>query len=271
MKNISFALLIALSLLSLTSCEEVIDIPLDSTDPTLVIEASLKEGTQPFNVFISYSSDYYNPELPTPVVDAEVILTDGEGQEFAVPHVNSGVYSLPFTAVAGDMYQLTVRTGGEEYQATSFLPESIEIMELIPEYQEVNPVGDPGYQVSVRFQDPGGMANFYRLRHSINGELQNGGEDMQVVNDNIFEGGEAQLPLFQQTFDSGDLVSIELIHFDEASYDYFNSLADISGGGGSGPGGATAAPGNPLSNWSGGCLGYFSASSSDTLSIRIPQ
>lgn len=251
------------------SCEEVIEIPLEESGTQLVIEAKLQEGSHPFNVAVSYSSSYYDSSLPTPVIDAEVTLTDDEGIEYSVPHLSNGIYSIPFQASAGEQYILKVQVGEETYQAVSFLPDPVSLNELIPEYQPVNPGGNPGYQVFVRFNDPAGEENYYRLRHSVDGNLQNSNEDYQVTNDNIFDGGEARLPLFQQTFESGSLVGIELIHFDQSSYDYFNSLSDIVSTAG-GPGGATAAPGNPVTNWSGGCLGYFSAYSSDTLSIRIP-
>lgn len=263
-----YALLLLLPLF-LFSCEEVIEIELEESGPFLVVEAGLQEGNHPFQVVISYSSSYYDNNLPTPVLDAAVTLIDGEGNEFNIPHASNGIYMLPFEASAGKQYQLRVAVDNQVYEAISFLPEAVPLIDLTAEYQEASPFSEEGYQAYIRFSDPAGEENFYRIRHSIDGTLQNGADDLLISNDNLYDGTEARLPLFQKTFESGDLVEIELIHFGADSYDYFNSLADISGSDG-GPGGATAAPGNPTTNWTNGCLGYFSAYNSDKLSLMIP-
>ena len=93
---------------------------------------------------------------------------------------------------------------------------------------------------------------------------------MQVLNDNRNDGNQVRTSLMMKTFQSGDLVEIELIHFDEASYNYFSTLGDIIGSS-RGPNSGSAAPGNPISNWTNGALGYFSAYSADVAEIVIGQ
>ena len=93
---------------------------------------------------------------------------------------------------------------------------------------------------------------------------------MQVINDDFNDGADARFPIMGDIFQSGEFVEVELRHLDKPAYDYFKSLVDIVAAQGLGSG--IAAPGNPLTNWTGGTriLGHFTAYSSDTLSITIP-
>jgi hypothetical protein len=55
-----------------------------------------------------------------------------------------------------------------------------------------------------------------------------------------------------------------MANIDRPVYDYFNQLATNTNGQG-------ATPANPVSNFSGGCLGYFSARSTDVKTVIIPE
>jgi len=268
--NLKFARILILPLLLLQfSCEEVIEIDLEDAESQLVIEAKLQEGSQDFTVLISRTSSYFDSALPETVETAAVSLQDDQGNSLSIPHAGNGVYSAAVTGVAGNFYTLRVTEGENTYEAVSYLPQAVNLLGLEPQFSEATPFTDEGYLLFMRFEDPAGTDNYYRVLHRVNGVLQNAADDLQVSNDDLFDGGSARLPLFQKIFTSGDSVEVELLHFDEASYDYFNSLTDIVSQGG-GPGGASAAPGNPTSNWTGGCLGYFSASSSSIQALRIP-
>jgi hypothetical protein len=63
----------------------------------------------------------------------------------------------------------------------------------------------------------------------------------------------------------GDVITVEMQCLDKGSYEYFYSLFSI---GNNGPGGG-ATPTNPVSNISGGALGYFSAFTSQKQTIEI--
>jgi hypothetical protein len=71
--------------------------------------------------------------------------------------------------------------------------------------------------------------------------------------------------VFSRDFEvkKGDVVTVEMQCLDKESYDYFYSLFSI---GNNGPG---ATPTNPVSNISGGELGYFSAYTSQKQTIEI--
>lgn len=265
--NILWSLLFGFVML--TACEKVIDVDLDEADPKLVIEAKLQEGTHEFEVQISYSAPYFENELPEYVNDAEVTLIDGNGNSVKVPFFQKGIYKLDYTALSSMFYTLEVSLDGRNYSASSFLPEKIELNEVYADEAPNNAFAEGDFNVLYRYNDPAGVENYYRVLHAVDGEFQNDGDDLIILNDNLNDGSSARIPLLQKFFNSGETVTIVLIHFDEASYDYFNSLSDIVSDA-NGPNAGSAAPGNPNSNWSGDVLGYFSAFSSDTLGLEIP-
>ena len=250
------------------SCEKVIEIDLDDQAPRLVIEASLIGGDHDFIVNISESTPYFEVGSPSYINDAKVVLKTEDGQEIALNFEGNGRYAKRVNALPNSWYTLEVTLGEITYQANSYLPAKIELEELVTVYQPSAGPREEGYQIFLRFFDPAGTANYYRVVHSINGVLQASGNDLQASADDLFDGAYARLPLFNKVFELGDTVLLELRHFDAASYDYFNSLSDIVSSDG-GPNGGSAAPGNPNTNWSADILGYFSAYQPDTLSILI--
>ncbi|MEN0048556.1 MAG: DUF4249 domain-containing protein [Bacteroidota bacterium] len=267
MRNISFIILL---FISLTACEKVIDIDLNESDPQLVIEANLQAGEQEFVVDITQTTSYFDNQLPKAVENAIVHLRTEDDAEIALSY-QSGRYVGLVNATPNQTYTLEVEVEGQIYQAASYLPEKVALIALEAEFQAARGPIDEGYLVYSRFEDHANTKNYYRLLHKVDGTLRNGGEDLQVVDDNFFNGGMARLPLFQKIFNSGETVEVILQHFDAASFDYFNSLGDVVSSGGGGPAGGSAAPGNPNTNWSNGALGYFSAFSSDTLAVEIPE
>jgi hypothetical protein len=252
----------------LGACEEVIDIDLNSEDPQVVIEASLYADADQFEVRISQTSDYFDASASQTKDDAMVILIDEKDNETILSAQGNGLYITTLSPKVNSLYRLRVSFDGQTYEAESFLPEAVPIIGLETEYQAGGGPIEEGYQMFIRFQDDAATANYYRQKVKVDGVFQNSGDDLRVTDDRLFNGGRARLPVFQAVFQEGEEVEVELVHFDAASFDYFNSLTDIVAGQ-QGPNGGTAAPRNPNSNWSNGALGFFSASSSSKQSIII--
>lgn len=257
--------------LGLFSCEKVIEIDLNESDPQIVIEALLKEGTEDFSVHISQSTSYFTDASPGGIDDADVRLIDGDGQAFSIPAKGDGYYEALIEAKAGQSYRLEVQIGETIYQASTVVPARVDLVELETQFQAENAFQDEGYLLFSRFQDDIDQLNYYRLLYSVNDTLQNDGDDLQVVDDRLFNGGFARVPLFRKIFYTGDRVAIELRHIDESGFTYYNALADIvSSEEGGGPNGGSAAPGNPTTNWDQGALGVFTAYASDNIEVTIP-
>ncbi len=257
-------------LFSFTSCEKIIEIDLEDAEPRIVIEANLDAETAQLVVIVSRTADYFNSAETEFLSSAEVTLKDGFGNTWDIPFMSNGRYEALIDGLETNaLYSMQVVVEGNTFNATSFLPETVELLNLTSTFQEANAFFEEGYQVRFQFLDPANEENYYRIIYSINGEEQRAGDNLQVLDDALFNGGGVDLPLFQEIFVGGETIGLKLLHIDEASFDYFDSLSDIISAGG-GPGGASAAPGNPNSNWSGNALGYFSSFSHSELEIILP-
>jgi hypothetical protein len=250
-----------------SACEKVIDVELEESDKQIVIEANINEGKQDFTVKISKTAPYFDSSIPESIENAVVNLTDDANNSFSIPHTNNGIYRTDVTGIANRTYTLHVAIEGTNYMATSFMPEKVEIDSVYSEYEAAFGPHEAGHTVYFRYSDPELVPNYYRVVHYLNGEKQNTSEDLQVFDDKLNDGNSPEMPLIMKVFQPGDTVQVELIHFDLASYDYFITLGEIVDA--MGRGGGEAAPANPITNWSGGILGYFSAYTSDSLSVLI--
>jgi hypothetical protein len=258
-----------ITLLAFASCTKVIDVNLNSVAPQYVIEGALMEGTQDFKVRITKTGDYFNPSKPTPITNATVGLKKGNGTAVALKHESDGVYkTLVYNAVSNAEYTLTVTIDGKVFEATSFMPQTVTLddldTEILPEQNRDTDAKADTFQIKCYFKDPPKVANFYRIKSVINGVAKDKGDDLLVVEDRLSDGIDIILPIFTSAYKINDNVEVELISMDRKMFDYFNTLSNLIGGGGDG-----AAPANPLTNWSGGALGYFGAFSSSKKTIEV--
>ncbi|MEM9340523.1 MAG: DUF4249 domain-containing protein [Bacteroidota bacterium] len=257
--------------ITLFACEKTIDLNLDESSPQLVIEANLAEGETTLLVIVSRSTPYFEPGTEERIDQAIITLYDDHGNITAVPNMDNGQYAVEMVGVPGTTYRLEVILGDATYTAVSTMLQNVELLELEADFEPESPFNDEeGYEVLMKYNDPAGQRNYYRPVYSIDGVPQREGEKMQVITDDFNDGVEAKFPITGDIFQSGEVVLVELRHLDESAYDYFKALVDIVAAEGLGSG--IAAPGNPVSNWTGGAgvLGHFTAYSLDTLSITIP-
>lgn len=244
-------------LLFFGSCEKVIPIKLDNSDKQIVIEGEITIKKEPYFVRISSTKNFdENNDFPGRT-DALVIITDlSTGKAEKLVHTCSGVYQTStLQGVAGHTYQLDVTVDGKNYKAQSTIPmKVVKIDKLSIRSFELDT--DKKFIVP-EFTDPKGEVNFYRLRQWINGVLVKGS---WARNDEAADGRVFDTPFYYDTSDEagnplikdGDEVTVELQCVDKGVYDYFRTLSETIEQ-------EAAAPANPLSNISGGALGYFNA------------
>ena len=86
-------LFLVLVLISSFGCEEVIKVELDDADPQIVIEANISDNPENNIVIITRSTDFYTPSEYESVSNADVFVTDAEGNVFDFTEQNSGTYT----------------------------------------------------------------------------------------------------------------------------------------------------------------------------------
>lgn len=256
--------------IGLAACEKVIDIDLENSEAQVVIEANLIAGQNEFIVNISRSTDFFVEEPLQLIQDATVLLTNQQGDSTWVPYRDQGQYAAQVVAEEDMEYTLTVFLEEDVYQAVSYLPKKVEITDASFEFQEASGPLEEGYIISFSFTDPGSSEEFYRIVTYEDNVFLNAPDDLQVLDDRLFNGGSTTLSLIRTAFAPGKQVTIELRTFDENAYDYFNSLSGTLGAE-RGPRGGQAAPGNPNSNWNPKVLGHFTAYGADSILIQLPE
>ncbi|OJV90974.1 MAG: hypothetical protein BGO34_22060 [Bacteroidia bacterium 44-10] len=267
MKKHSTYLALLFVISAFSSCEKVIDIDLNSAQPKLVIQADVSDQPGPYTFKLSKTVNYDDPNIFPAVQGALVNVSDDAGNSETLTEISPGVYVTDtFQGVSGRTYFLEVTADDVTYTSVCKMPEPVDIDTL---FVQPLPFGDEE-TVSVRFKDIEGTPNYYRLQYKVNNELK---DDILVIDDNLQDGQniEYYLPVFGEEYEDnpltiGDTVEVFLQTIDRGAYEYFRTLALLTGSS-SGP--PSDAPANPISNISDNVLGYFSTYSVRSMTIVI--
>jgi hypothetical protein len=258
-------LTLSFMLLLTAGCEKVIDVDLNDAAPALVIEGNLLFTDEMLEVKISRTGSYFDSKPLEKVDQAQVFLENESGERRRISNRGEGIYRLEnLKAQLEKNYRLLVETEEGEYVAVSTLHRPVLIDSLGYEYSGEARFFEGGYRILLYFSDPPEKKNYYRVKVYKNGMRFNNVSDIVVFDDSSLDGKGIQVRLRGQVFATGDTARIELFSIDRNAWEYFTTLRDMAN---ANPG--SPAPANPLSNFSNGALGYFSASSSDSKEITI--
>lgn len=261
MKRISFILSI-LFVLSFTSCEEVVDVDLNTAPAKLVIDASInwEKGTagNQQTIKLTTTTGFYSNVIPK-VSGATVFITNSSNTVFnfveEIP--NTGEYICnDFVCTIDETYILTVDYAGQTYKAT-------EKMIAVPVITSVTQRDDAGFsgediEVKFLFQDNGSQVNSYMARFIT---PVNAFPEFEVYDDRFEQGNQMFGMYSHEDLKAGDSIDFTLYGISTQYYNYMNILIGISGTNGGGPFQTTPTTvrGNIVNqtNESNNCLGFF--------------
>lgn len=256
MKKILFPLL-AIALLS--SCQQVIDIELNSKDAAIVIEANITDQPGPYTVTITKSVNFSDPNTFPGVSGATVTVYDDLGNADTLIETTSGIYvTNSFQGVAGHTYTVKVVYDGVTYTASSSMPQLITLDSLVVEAS--GGFGGSQYYIIPQWQDPAGTGNYYRCIEYVNGERVGAFLYDDAFSDGLVNG--QPLLNFDTELQQGDTVHVVMQCIDPDVYLYFYSMDQTANNN-------TAAPANPETNFDNGALGYFNAGTVSERSVVI--
>jgi hypothetical protein len=269
MKYLKLSILLTALLALLTSCEEIIQIDLNESDPKIVIEGVITDQPGPYFVKITQTTDYYNPGTIPTISGAEVRISDNAGNEELLTEAESGIYQTQsLQGIPDRTYTLNVTYNGKSYHAESTMPVALTIDSLYSTKDNMGPRGEV-HSIGCFFKDRPGVEDYGRFKLYSNGEAI---PNYFLYNGRLSDGNVIDYKRFRQIEDltSGDTVKVELFSIDRSVYEYYNTISDVLASDPRGMG-STEVPGNPITNLSGDALGYFGAFTVRSDSIVITE
>jgi len=233
MKNSSYLLILFLAL-SISSCEEVIDLDLEESEPRLVIDASLvwyldTEGKEQ-RITLSQTTGFYEDEIQA-VNEAQVSIEADNGEEFIFEHQQQGVYTNSnFNPRFEENYSLEINYQEEIYTSTSsFVP--------VPGIDFIEQNDEGGFtredlEIEAFFTDPEGEENFYffTFRDFSISKLS-----LEIYEDEFTDGNQVSATYSDEDLVAGDEIFVTMEGISEPFYNYLFILRSQGGDNGGGP------------------------------------
>lgn len=274
MKKILLYSILLFTTLLTTSCEEVVDIELNNSEPKLVIDAIIKweKGTTGENqtIKLSLTNDFYTNDI-LPANGAIVTVTNSSDVVFNFVEVpTTGDYVCDnFQPVIGEIYRLEIDYEGAIYTASSTLfatPDIINItQETVPGFGDEDEI-----QIKFFYQDNGAEENYYLLGvKNPNKQIPEFG----VVSDEFFQGNVMFGFYGSSETEPGITLELSVQGISKSYHNYMNKLIAIAGSGSGNP--FATPPATVRGNISNSTnsnnypLGYFHLSEIDTVNYLV--
>ncbi|WP_418604000.1 DUF4249 domain-containing protein [Hwangdonia sp.] len=221
MKQLLFTLLINTLLLS---CEDVIQVDLETAETRMVIDASLnwEKGTNGNmqQIKLSLTAPFFDDNIP-PATGAIVTVTDTNNNTFNfIEDGTTGIYNNNmFIPVINGEYTLSIIYENDRYLAT----ETLKPVTPIEFIEQKNDGGFAGDEIEIKafYTDPKDIENFYLFEfrkpalNTIN---------LEVYDDEFTDGNQIFAFYSDENLSSGDLLEIISYGISSRTYNYLNIL-----------------------------------------------
>ena len=269
MRNLYTLLLLLLTL----SCQKEIELDYRDIEPVVSIEGRVTN--EQVYVLITRTRSMNDSVKGRGIGGAVVTISSEDGTEQLVYDARDGYYrpASGMKGIPGRTYRLDVTLDGHQYAASSTMPRQAPIVStqfiwqslldngmLMYEMWASDPEPDVRnyywYRVDRRAKDPKVRqkqgTDAYRWssfddRGAINARIY---RDIMCVNEEMMDGQDIEDDQLKSILFDGDTITLQLMTIDRAMFEYYQSLSVGQRMGA-----------NPISNITGGCLGYFAAGS----------
>lgn len=272
MRNFKKIIPVLLSLF-LFSCEDVVDIDLNTNPPKLVIEASVfwfkGLSGKDQKIKLTTTTNYYSTQIPV-ATGAIVYITNSSNAIFIFTEVpDSGEYVCNnFIPKINENYTLTIKYKDEVYTATETLKSVAPITKIV----QNNNGGFTGDKIETKtyYNDPVNETNYYLYKYSYSKQIT---QNYYADEDTYFQGNEFFSISQSDDLKPGDTIEVLHMGVSKPYYNYMNILISISGGVSGGPFQSPPATvrGNIINttNPENYALGYFALSEVDARTYII--
>lgn len=237
----------------LLSCEKEIPLDYHEIDHLYVAEATLTQTGA--NVRLSTTQNITDNDLSSHVVENAIVVMSCKTYELkdTLRYTYNGNYTSELVGDPGITYDLDIYVDNQHFTSSSTMQEVPDVRSF--RFVWLKMMSQRILYADLRIQDDPDRNNYYFMHIYRN----NVGYRWAIMNDEKNKGGELQ-KLFsccnESDMDDGDedalkendIIRVEVRAIDRASYDYLYSMQVMDNAGT-----------NPIRNFAGGCLGYFSA------------
>ena len=246
-------LLFCLSVVFLSSCKKDIEIDYHQVDPIYVVEASV--SNMGMEARISMTNNMDDNSTASDISEAKVVITGSDGTEEVLRYTKNGIYKSTATGTPEVEYTIDITLDGHHFTSSSIMQK----MPMMNSFRFIRKkIVTENYQMGeLMLQDIPNEDNWYFMhiyrnklgyRWAVKRDDQNPNGELQQLFTFAREGSNDE-DLLQEY----DQLHIEIRAIDQKTYDYFYSMQIMDNTGT-----------NPIPNFTGGCLGYFSAYSQIT-------
>lgn len=236
-----------------TSCKKDIEIDYHQVAPIYVVEASVSNNGM--EARISETNNMDDNSTVSNISEAKVVVTGSDGSVNTLNYTRNGIYKASAKGVPGVEYTIDITFDDNHFTSSS-------VMQNMPKMNSFRfirkKIVTENYQMAeLMLQDIPNEDNWYFLhiyrngtgyRWAVKRDDQNPNSELQQLFSFAREGSDDK-----DLLRDGDRLHIEIRSIDQKSYDYLYSMQIMDNTGT-----------NPLQNFTGGCLGYFSAYSQIT-------
>ena len=228
LNNLRIWVILGLMVLLNISCEEVVQVDLEENTPRLVIDASLEKyknaekSTQ--TILLSKTTGFYEEPI-VPVEDADINVSDAQGNIYEFKHANSGLYiNSSMNLTLNEEYKLEVKYKDEVYTATEKLMPVTKI-ESIEQAENGGFEGDE-IEIKVFYEDPATEVNYYVFTFT------NEKTKLEIYDDEFSNGNRIFGYYSNEDIEVNDTIQVEMGGISKSYYEYLFILRSQVGSGG---------------------------------------
>ncbi|MCF0071616.1 DUF4249 domain-containing protein [Dyadobacter sp. CY261] len=254
MKYIQIPALFVLALMTLTSCEDVIDLNTGAGPSQLVVDGWLTNEPGQQTIRLSWTSPYFDNSAPKPVTGAEVTVTDDQGKVYKFEDTDSdGAYTWGKTNAdtfghIGRTYSLKVVNGADIFTAKSELKRVPTVDSVVYRHEKwpFEPDKGPreGFVASFYARDIEGEGDTYWIKPIIRGKpVVDKAVNISIAYDAAFGAGAPSdglifiLPLRESIttdslYSAGAEIGVELHSITYEAFEFLKQVSEQAANGG---------------------------------------
>ena len=229
-----------LTVITFTSCEDVIQVKLDEGVPMVTVDAFINDMRSQQKVRLTYTDGYFSQKPNEPITGATVQVKDlTSGLDYMFTDNNNGdyVFTPTDTFRVGHNYELSVTHQGIVYKSSSRMNRTTGVDTLVSEFKEGGGLAnsEPGYKFAfLGFDPPGDTIDYYWIKSYRNGVFFGKGAEINICANAAFGEGADGFPFitpiaesitpFREVFQKFDVCRVEIHSINKETYDFFNQV-----------------------------------------------